>query len=85
MIDLEGGTIFLKIATSDAGGLIQRRDVGGAAIVDPSFGAAENVQLVHIDSGSRADLDAGDGFVTSVESCGAGASGGDGNELGFLD
>ena len=85
LIDLEGGTIFFEVATGDAGGFIQGGDIGRAAIVDPSFGAAENVQLVHVDSGAFGDLDAVDGFAASIEGCGAGASGRDGNELGFVD
>ena len=75
LIDLEGGTIFLEIASRDAGGLIQRRDVGGAAIDDPGFAAAENVQLVHIDSGTFADLDAGDGFTATIKRGGSGPRG----------
>ena len=85
LIDLEGGAIFLEVATGDAGGLIQRGDIGGSSIIDAHFGASENIQLVHVDSGAFGDLDAVNGFAAAIESCGAGASRRDGNEFGFLD
>jgi len=43
LIDLEGGAIFLEIATGDASGFIQRGDIGRSAIIDAHFGAAENI------------------------------------------
>ena len=85
LIDLEGGTIFLKKASGDTGGLIERGDIGGPAVVDACFGAAENVELIQVDSGAFGDLDTSDGFATSIEGCGAGTSGGDGDKLGFFD
>ena len=85
LVDLEGVAIFLEVATGDAGGFIQRSDIGRSAIVDACFGAAENVELIQVDSGALGDLDTGDGFATSIEGCGAGTSGGDGDKLGFLD
>jgi hypothetical protein len=82
---LEGVAVFLEITPGDAGGFIEGGNIGGAAVVDASFGAAKNVELIYIDSGAFGDLDTGDGFATSIEGCGAGASGGDGDKLGFLD
>ena len=84
-VDLEGVAIFLEVATGDAGGLIQRCDIDGSAIVDACFGAAENAELIQVDAGAFGDLDTGDDFAASIEGCGAGASGGDGNKFGFLD
>ena len=46
LVDLESGAIFLEVTTGDAGGLIQRCDIGRSAIVDACFGAAENVELI---------------------------------------
>jgi len=85
LVDLEGSAIFLEVATGDASGLIQRGDIGGSSIIDAHFGASENIQLVHVDSGGFGDLDAVNGFAAAIESCGAGASRRDGNEFGFLD
>ena len=62
------------MATGDAGGFIQRSEIGRSAIVDAHFGASENIQLVHVDSGAFGDLDAVDGFAAAIESCRAGAS-----------
>ena len=70
LIDLEGGAIFLEAATGDAGGFIQRGDIGGSAIIDAYFGASENIQLVHVDSGAFRDLDATNRFPSSIESRG---------------
>ena len=48
LVDLEGVAIFLEVTAGDAGGLIQRSDIGGAAIVDACFGAAENFELIQV-------------------------------------
>ena len=74
LIDLEGVAIFLEIASGDAGGLIQGGNIGGSAIVDASFCTSENIELIHIDSGTFSDLDSVDGFAAAIESCRAGAS-----------
>ena len=70
LIDLEGGAIFLKIASGDTGGFIEGGDIGRSAIVDACFGAAENVELIQVDSGALGDLNAADGLSASVESGG---------------
>jgi len=68
LINLEGVAIFLKKASGDAGGFIQGGDIGGAAVVDARFGASENIELIHVDSGAFGDLDAVDRFSCSIES-----------------
>ena len=70
LIDLEGGTIFLKKASGDAGRLIKRGDIGRPAEVDACFGAAENVELIDVNSGAFGDLDSADRFPSSIESRG---------------
>ena len=67
LIDLEGGAIFLKKASGDAGRLIQRGDIGRPAIVDACFGAAENVELIQVDAGAFHNLNAVDGLSAAVE------------------
>lgn len=46
LVDLEGVAIFLEVTTGDAGGLIERGDIGRSPIVDACFGAAENIKLI---------------------------------------
>ena len=70
LIDLEGGAIFLEITSGDAGRLIKRGDIGRPAVVDACFGAAENVELIDVNSGAFGDLDAADRFSCSIESRG---------------
>ena len=70
LIDLEGGAIFLEVASRDAGGFIEGGDIGGAAVVDACFGAAENVELIDVNSGALGDLDAADRFSCAIESRG---------------
>jgi len=70
LIDLEGGAIFLEVATGDAGGFIQRGDIGRSAVIDTHFDTSENIQLVHVDSGAFRDLDATNRFPSSIESRG---------------
>ncbi len=67
LIDMEGGAIFLEIASGDAGRLIQRGDIGRTAIVDACFGAAENVELIQVDAGAFHNLNAVDGLCAAVE------------------
>ena len=70
LIDLEGVVIFLKKASGDAGRLIKRGDIGRPAVVDACFGAAENVELIDVNSGALGDLDAADRFSCAIESRG---------------
>jgi len=70
LIDLEGSAIFLEITTGDAGRLIKRGDIGRPAVVDACFGAAENVELIDVDSGAIGDLNAADRFSCAIESRG---------------
>ena len=70
LIDLEGSAIFLEITTGDAGRLIKRGDIGRPAVVDACFGAAENVELIDVNSGAFGDLDAADRFSCAIESRG---------------
>ena len=70
LIDLDGGTIFLEIASGDAGGLIERGNIGGSAIVDACLGTMENFELIDINSGTLSDLDATDRFPSSIDSRG---------------
>lgn len=70
LINLQGVAIFLKKATGDAGGLIERGDIGGAAVVDACLGTTENIELINVDSGAFGDLDAADRFSCAIESRG---------------
>ena len=70
LVDLEGVAIFLEVTTGDAGGLIQRTDIGRSAIVDACLGTTENIELIDIDSGAFGDLDAADRFPCAIESGG---------------
>ncbi len=70
LIDLEGGAIFLEIASGDAGGLIERGNIGGSAIVDACLGTMENFELIDVDSGALGDFDAADRFSCAIESRG---------------
>ena len=67
LIDLEGGAIFLEVASRDAGGFIEGGDIGRTAIVDACFGAAENVELIQVDAGAFHNLNAADGLSAAVE------------------
>jgi len=70
LINLQGVAIFLKKATGDAGGLIERGDIGGPAVVDACLGTTENIELINVDSGAFGDLDAADRFSCAIESRG---------------
>jgi len=70
LVDLEGIAVFLEKASGDAGRLIKRGDIGGAAVVDACFGAAENVELIDVNSGALGDLDAADRFSCAIDSRG---------------
>ena len=70
LLDLEGVAIFLKKASGDTGGLIERSDIGGPAVVDAGFGASQDIKLIDIDSGTFGDLDAADRFSCAIESRG---------------
>ena len=70
LVDLEGVAVFLEVTTGDAGGLIQRCGIGRSPIVDACFGAAENVELIDVNSGALGDLDAADRFSCAIESRG---------------
>ena len=85
LINLQGGAIFLKKASGDTGRLIERSDIGGAAVVDACLGTTENIELINVDSGAFGDLDAADRFSCAIESRGPWAGGGDRDQLRFLD
>ena len=70
LVDLEGIAVFLEKASGDAGRLIKRGDIGRPAVVDACFGAAENVELIDVNSGAIGDLNAADRFSCAIESRG---------------
>ena len=70
LVDLHGVAVFLEVTTGDAGGLIERGDIGGPAVVDACLGKTENIELIDVDSGAFGDLDAADRFPSSIESRG---------------